>query len=284
MGLEPGTQAPPGIYVEDLVYVYPTDTIKDNNGNSIPLPGSITSTADLILFNAVSDVKILGGNFGGNLGLGWIKNRIQLNSLDVSSGFAFTDMFGGLNLGWHLERADVLASYNIYIPTGKFEPGANDNTGLGIWANEPAPGITPFLDQKKLWHAGANFAVEFNSDKRDTNIHPGTIGTVEGGLGRTFYKKSSGPIPIVMNLGAAGYSQWKFTHDSGSDIPLALRGYKDYVFALGPEFNVFLPGPRLSFVVRYEPEFGAHVRTQGSTVLFSIAWVAKSLVKVPPHT
>jgi hypothetical protein len=178
-----------------------------------------------------------------------------------------------------LKRADITAGYNLYMPTGSFSPNANDNTGLGMWGNEFTIGSTVYLDQKRMWNAAATFALEFNTDKKGTNIHVGDLGTVEGGLARTFYKKVSGPIPMVMNLGVAGYSQFKVTGDSGSDIPALLQGLKDRVFALGPEFNMFIPGPRLSLLARYEPEFGARNRTQGQTIVFSIVWVAKSLAK-----
>jgi len=266
----------------NLVYVYPTSTVKDDSGNNIALPGSLTTTADIILVNAVSSFKIFGANLGGSIAFPFIEDRIQANALDVNTGFAYTDMFGGASLGWKLKRADVTAGYNIYIPTGKFNQGATDNTGLGMWGNEFTIGSTVYLDQKRLWNAAATFSLEFNTNKHGTNIDVGDVGTVEGGLGRTFYKKTKGPIPIIMNLGAAGYAQWKVSGDSGSDIPPALQGFKDHVFALGPEFNIFLPAPRLTFLVRYEPEFGAHVRTQGHTLVFSIAWVAKSLVKHQP--
>jgi hypothetical protein len=279
IGLESGSQAPPGLYVGDLVYVYPTSTIKDNNGRDINLPGSLTSTADIILVNVVTNYKLFGGKVGGSIAFPFIKNRIQLNSFDVHTHFAYTDTFAGVSLGWGLKRADITAGYNLYMPTGKFSPGANDNTGLGIWGNEFTIGSTVHLDQKRTWNAAATFALEFNTDKKDTNIHVGDLGTIEGGLARAFYKKVSGPIPIVMNLGVAGYAQFKVTGDSGSDIPPALRGLKDRVFALGPEFNMFIPGPRLSLLARYEPEFGARNRTQGQTIVFSIVWVAKSLVK-----
>jgi len=151
-----------------------------------------------------------------------------------------------------------------------------------MWGNEFTIGSTVHLDQKKLWSAAANFGFEVHSDKKGTNIHVGDLGTIEGGLGRTFYKKAKGPIPIIMNVGAAGYAQFKITGDSGSDIPPALRGFKDRVFALGPEFNIFIPGPRLTLLARYEPEFGARVHTQGQTVVFSVIWGAKSLVKAHP--
>jgi hypothetical protein len=282
LGLENGTQPPPGLYLGSLAWVYPTDTVKDNNGNSIKLPGSLTSTAEIILVNLVTNYKLFGANIGASAGFPFIKNRIQTDSLDLSTSFAYTDMFLGVNLGWHFKRADVMAGYNLYIPTGTFSPGGNDNTGLGMWGNEFTIGSTVYLDQKKLWNAAGTFALEFNTDKSGTNIQVGDLGTVSWGLGRTFYKKVSGPIPLIMNLGAAGYAQFKVTGDSGSDIPPALRGFKDRVFALGPEFNIYIPKPRLTFLVRYEPEFGARVRTQGQTVVASFAWVAKSLVKQQP--
>jgi hypothetical protein len=268
--------------VGDLVYVYPTSTIKDNNGNSINLPGSLTSTADAILMTVVTNYKIFGANIGASIGFPWIKNRIQLDALNFSTSYAYTDMFGGFALGWHFKRADVTTGYNLYMPTGRFAPNASNNTGLGMWGNEFTLGSTVYLDQKRLWNAAANFALEFNTDKSGTNIHPGNLGTVEGGVGRTFYKKVSGPVPLVMNLGAAYYAQFKVTSDSGSDIPPPLQGFKDRVFAVGPEFNIYIPGPRLTLLARYEPEFAARVHTQGQTFVFSIIWVAHSWVKNNP--
>jgi hypothetical protein len=282
IGLEAGTQAPPGLYLANVVWVYPTSTVKDNAGNAVTLPGSLTSTADIILVNVVTNYKLFGANIGGSGAFPFIKNRIQFNSLDVSTGFAYTDMFVNASLGWALKRVDILAGYNLYIPTGRFSSSGTNNTGLGIWGNEFTIGSTVYLDQKKTWNAAANFALEFHTDKKGTNINVGDLGTVEGGLGKTFYKKVSGPIPMIMNVGVAGYAQFKVTGDSGSDIPPLLQGLKDRVFALGPEFNIYVPKPRLTFLVRYEPEFAARNRTQGQTIVFSIAWVAKSLVRHQP--
>jgi len=281
LGLQAGTQAPPGLYLANVVWVYPTSTIKDNSGNAIHLPGSLTSTAEIVLVNVVTNYKLFGANIGASAGFPFIKNRIQLDSLDVNTGFAYTDMFLGASLGWHLKRADITAGYNLYIPTGRFSQGGNDNTGLGQLGNEFTIGTTVYLDPKRLWRAAGNFGLEFHTDKSGTNINVGDLGTIQGGVGRTFYKKVSGPVPMIMNVGVAGYAQFKVTGDSGSDIPPALRGFEDRVFALGPEFNIYIPKPRLTFLVRYEPEFAARVRTQGQTVVFTIGWVVKSFEKPP---
>jgi hypothetical protein len=281
-GLESGTQAPPGLYVGDLVWVYPTGTIKDNNGDKINGSGSLTSALDVVLGSVVTNYKVFGANVGAQVAIPFIRNEIQLNSLDVSSSLAFSDMIiSPIVLGWHLKKADVTAGYNVYLPTGKFSTTGIGNTGLGMYGNELTLGSTVHLDKTHTWNAAATFGLEFHTSKKDENITVGDIGTVEGGLSKTFYKKVGGPIPMITNVGLAGYSQFKITGDSGSDIPLLIRGYKDRVFALGPEVNTYIPKPRLTILVRYEPEFGARNRAQGQTILFSIAWVAKSLMKHP---
>ena len=195
LGLESGTQAPPGLYVGNVVWVYPTSTIKDNSGHEINLPGSLTSTAAIVLVNVVTNYKLFGANVGGSVAFPFIKNRIQLNSLDVNTGFAYTDMFVGATLGWHLKRADITAGYNLYIPTGRFSQGGTDNTGLGIWGNEFTIGSTVYLDQKRTWTAAANFGLEFHTDKSGTNINVGDLGTVEGGFWQDLLQESQWPHP-----------------------------------------------------------------------------------------
>jgi len=283
LGLHSGTQAPPGLYVGNVAWVYPTDTIKDNNGNTVGRQrGQLTSTADVILIDLVTNYKVFGAEVGFQAAVPFIKNRLEFNSLDVSTSFAFTDMFiSPIVLGWHRKRADIMAGYNLYIPTGRFSAGGNNNTGLGMWGNEFFVGPTIYLDQKKLWSVAGTFALEFHTNKKGTNINVGDMATIQGGVGRTFYRMVGGPIPEIFNVGAAYYAQFKVTGDSGSDIPPALRGFRDRVFGLGPEFNVFFPAPRITLLVRYEPEFGARFRSQGQTVVFELVWVAKSLIKAP---
>jgi len=56
-----------------------------------------------------------------------------------------------------------------------------------MWGNEFSPGSTVYLEQKKLWNRAATFFFEFNRSKSGTDIRLVNLGTVEGGLGRTFY-------------------------------------------------------------------------------------------------
>ena len=90
------------------------------------------------------------------------------------AGFGDT-YFQPLNLGWKFGRADVIAGFAIYAPTGRYTANnANgDNTGLGMWGFEPSIGTTVHLNEAKTWNASALASFEFHTDKRDTIQHGG---------------------------------------------------------------------------------------------------------------
>jgi hypothetical protein len=102
------------------------------------------------------------------------------------------------------------------------------------------------------------------------------------GVGRTFVKPVAGkPIPMIANLSVAYYAQFKATEDSGADIRPRLRGLKDHVFGIGPDFNILIPHIGATFGVRYMPEFGARNTTQGQTIFVSLTFIVKPF---PPPT
>src|SRR5262249_5526305 len=147
-------------------------------------------------------------------------------------------------------------------------------------------GTTLQLDNKHAWTTAHLATYEIHSHKKDSDIKAGDILTLEGGTGKAFYKKVEGtPIPQITNFGLVYYAQFKVSADTGSG-PLAdrlLAGRKDRVFGVGLEGNVFLPKPRLLMGLRVVPEFGARNRTQGVTILLTLGYEAKSLVRMPPH-
>src|SRR5262245_28374394 len=54
-----------------------------------------------------------------------------------------------INLRWRKPRADFMIAYGLYLPTGRYQDGADNNTGLGMWAQEVLLGTTVFLNQTK---------------------------------------------------------------------------------------------------------------------------------------
>lgn len=283
VGLQVGTQPPPGIYVGYLLWVYPTDTIKDQNGDRIGEGvGGLTSSLNGAVVSWVTNYTLIGGRVGGTVVLPFIRNRIERNALNIDTGIAYTDtIVSPFTLGWHKPQTDLVAGYSLYLPTGEFEAGGSNNSGLGMYGQELAFGVTQHFDQRRSWHGAANVAYEWHSQKRDLDLRVGQTMTIEGGFGKTFYTKVNNPIPLITNIGIVGYSQFKVTGDTGEDIPPLLRGLKDRVFALGPEVNVYIPQIKMAIAGRVLPEFGARVRTQGTTISISAAYTLRSLARQP---
>jgi hypothetical protein len=286
-GLQNGTMPPPGITIFLPVYFYTTNDIRNDAGNSIGGQPRITASFIGPGVAWVTNVKILGANLGGSAApIAFIKSRIEANSLDVPGSFAFTDIFvQPIQLGWETARADFVAGYGLFMPTGKWNLGGSDNAGLGMWSNLFQAGTTLHLDNEHKWTFSTLAGYEIHSHKKDTDLKVGDILTLEGGLGRTFVKiemAGKTPVPsLITNVGIVYYGQFKVTGDQGGALTPLLAGNKDRVFGAGVEGNVILPKSKLVFGLRVEPEFGARNRTQGWTFLFTAAYALKSFEKRP---
>ena len=72
-----------------------------------------------------------------------------------------------ITLGWHLKQADIMASFGVYFPLGRYDADAIDNTGLGMWTYEFGAGTTVYFDEAKNWHLAATGYLEFHSGNKD---------------------------------------------------------------------------------------------------------------------
>src|SRR5262249_30075327 len=148
----------------------------------------------------VTNAKVLGANYGFQVvPVDAMKSRIEAASLDVPGAFAFSDLtVAPLWLGWHKTRADVVAGWSVFLPTGKWEAGGTDNAGLGMWSHDLQLGTTVHLDDRHAWTTSVLGTYEIHSHKKDSDIKAGEILTIEGGTGKAFYKKVSGtPLPQI---------------------------------------------------------------------------------------
>ena len=286
-GLQNGTQAPPGISVALPVYLYTTDDIRNADGRSLGIRPRITSTFTAPVLGWVTNVEVFGGTLGGYLvPIAFIKSRIEADSLDVPGSFAFTDIeVQPVQLGWHTSRVDVLTGYSLFIPSGRWELGGDDNSGLGMWSNLLQLGATLHLDDRHAWTFSALGSYEIHSHKKDTDIRVGDILTVEGGLGKSLYRMSAAggtPVPtLITNVGVVYYGQFKVTGDQAGALTPVLGRSKDRVFGAGVEANVVFPKTGFVLGLRAAPELGAQTRTQGWSFLFTAAYELKSLVTAP---
>lgn len=272
VGLQAGTQPPPGIYLNNLNYFYGADEIKGRNGNRLGLQGDINLYLNATAFVWVPKKKVLGGNYSFSAAVPFMNNNPDLPRLNVDENhFGLSDIYiQPLGLGWHKPQADFNVGYAIVLPTGKFTQGADDNTGLGMVGHEFTAGVTGYLNKKREWHASTAAAFDIHHNKRTADIRVGEMLTLEGGVGRSW--KQGG-----INAGAVYFAQWKLTSDSGSDLSRVLQlagveNFKNRSFGVGPEFNMVIPKIEGQLMFRYLKEFGNRVSTQGQTFVVSLTF------------
>ncbi|MFZ1035351.1 MAG: transporter, partial [Candidatus Acidiferrales bacterium] len=155
-GLNAGVLPDPGFTYANLTINYSADTLKNANGNSVPLTGSYGIWAIENVFFYVPKFKFLGAKLAfmvvvtpanGSLTLGAINfPNVSLNG--GGEGIADT-WVQPATLGWNLKRADVYAGYAFMAPTGRYTPGASDNIGSGYWGDHFVTGTTVYLTKNK---------------------------------------------------------------------------------------------------------------------------------------
>jgi hypothetical protein len=279
VGLKAGSSPPPGGYVVlPILYAYHTDTVKDRNGDKLPIDASITSAFFGAGYSHVTTKKILGGLYGFTVlfPVG-ANNRIQGTEIDANPGAGITDSaLTPISIGWHHPRVDTLAAFNIFIPTGRYTDGASNNTGMGMWGYEPVVATTVYLDAAKKYHASTELTFDFQSKKEDSENKVGNQLNLEGGVGGDFMKGG-------LTVGLAYYAAFKTTDDEIAGLPGILIRGKNKSVALGPEASLALAaGGKLRgfLTVRYFWETYARTSTQGNAFLIQATFLTKP-IKLP---
>lgn len=277
-GLKSGSQAPPGAYVAVPLYFYTADEIKNRDGNQVRR-GSLDATLFGVALNVVTTKTIAGATYGFLVVLPWANNRVQgVNDFDSNPGAGPTDMFlQPINLGWRTPRADFMLAYGLYVPTGRYEDGADNNTGLGMWAQEVLLGTTVFLNSRKTVHAATTATLDFQSEKKDSRTKVGNILNLEGGVGADFL--SGG-----LTAGLAYYATYKLSDDrfDSQAANLLIRG-KNQVWGLGPEVTLAIARGKTVYgfaTVRYQWELAGRTTTEGAAWNLSFVFPLKP-IRIP---
>jgi hypothetical protein len=274
-GMMAGTQAPPGVYAGMFGAIDWTDQIRGPNGNSVQGP-KLTQELFGPLVMWVSCFKILGGNYGAVVGVPFANFRLDFPRLDnagASTGLALSQLYvSPLQIGWHSDKkmpifgggTDVLFAYTFYAPTGRYTPGALNNTSLGMWCNEISLRATGFVDKEKNWSAAGALFYDINSKKQDVDWKQGNAINYMWGVGRNFGEKKS---LFSGWLGVAGYAQWQVSSTTGTDVPPILQNNKTTIYGVGPELTA-LEG---ALTVRYFWQYGGKTTTQGQGLYVQFA-------------
>jgi hypothetical protein len=263
-GMKSGSQPAPGVYfIVPLYYRSDYSSLRDQNGNK--RPGDTNLSVDLLapVVAATTKVKILGATYGAQLVPIFMNQRLSVaeDRRERENAFGFADLYvQPINLGWRTKRADFLAAYGFFAPTG------SGTRTLDMWAHELVAGTTIYFDDGKSWHAAGTMFYDINQRKQSEDIKVGNYLTIEGGVGRSFLKGAA-------NAGLAYVLQWKVTDDKGSGVNPRFAGHRNKAYGLGPELNMpfFAKGTLVGLIgFRYTFEAGNSTNFQGNNLVFSV--------------
>ncbi len=273
VGLRAGAQAPPGIYIADRLLTYSADEAIDRNGKRLDVGLNSQATAGALGVKAVFLLPVLGTHLGVAAAI-----PVARVHVDTQRPLASIDRFGlgdlflqPVQLGWRVPHLDVVTSYSIYVPTGRYEPRGGSGIGRGYVTHQFSVGSAVYLDRARNVHVSALASYDANQRKRGIDITRGDSIQVQGGAGVRFLR--------LFEVGVVGYALSQVTDDTGADLPRVLRGARDRVVGVGGEAGVLIPWIRGQLSVRYARDVFARSRPMGSIFVLGF-----TVALLPPRT
>lgn len=258
-GVQGASLPPQGVYLRWYNLYYDTDTTKDAQGKAQNVGMQIGAFATVPRLIWVTPQKLLGGDvvFAGLVPITYQDVRVNASNVHQHAAHLGDVDITSL-LAWHGKHYDLAAGVDWILPTGAWNADSSVKPGGDEYTIMPDLGGTYYFDAKHKWNAGALARFEYHTNKRHQDIHMGDDLHIEWGAARDLNKPG-------MKLGAAGYTQWKVTDDSGKDVTWTPTAH-DRVFAAGPELDMPLPRTPYQMQMRGEIEFGARSRTAGEVL------------------
>ncbi len=242
---------PPGIYGMVFGQHYWTDELKDNAGNTVPLPGfKVRASAIAPRFVWVTKEQIAGASLGMHAILPLVTLDVKVPGASQSKT-GIGDMVFGPVLGWHhSERLHTVLGLDMFAPTGSYNKTDLANIGRNYWAFQPLFGIS-YIDPAGL-NADAKIMYTFNTRNKDTDYRSGQEFIVDYALG---WGLGNGWV-----LGAGGYLYQQTTDDKQGGATVAHN--KGRAFAIGPSVK-YDSGKGWFVTLKYQQELGVRNRAEG---------------------
>ena len=277
----------PGFYYAQYHVFYNTDSYRDRNGNSVSSitigDQTLTVEADVNVFALVptfiwvSEEKLLGANYGLFISPTLTNTSLQASlSTETRFGRSIDDSQFGLGdlymrplwLGWNSTNYALSAGYGFYLPVGKYDDGADDNTGLGFWTHEFQASGTWFPWEHQGTAVMLAGTYEIHHNKEGADITPGDRFSMDWGFSQ--YLPLTKDQNLLAELGFIGYNQWQVAEDSGSDVHDVLK-VKDQLHGVGTQLGLAYVPWNASLTFRYMNEYNAEARFEGDLITVTFA-------------
>lgn len=260
-----GMLTPPAktFVLENGTLYYNTQDFVDGDGNARQI-NTVNALANRTIIGYVTGLKILGGDYFPAVIVPFA--NVAMRPVPGSEKeFQPGDLIlQPVALGWHHGTLHSQFAYNLWLPTGRFNVGASNNVGKGLYSHLFTGGVTWLQDASTPWAATLMLRYDILGKQRDTDIEPGDVLIVEVGAGKE--------VVTGFDLGVSGYYMAQTTKEKGSPQGTDTSLYR--AVSLGPEVN-WRPASLSGFQVALRSyfEFEARNSSKGVFTVFSIAYL-----------
>jgi hypothetical protein len=245
---------PPGFYGMVFGQHYRADEVKDNNGNTLPIPGfKVSATAVVPRLIWITGQQIAGASLGFHA-------ILPVVSLDVTVPGAHQrktgigDMVFGPVLGWHHSpQLHSVLALDFFAPTGHYSRTDLANIGRNYWAVHAIAGVSQ-IDPSGL-NADAKVMYALNTKNKDTDYRSGDEFIVDYDAG---WGLGNGWV-----VGVGGYLYQQVTNDKQAGTTVVDN--KGRAFAIGPSIK-YDSGKGWFLTLKYQTETGVRNRAAGNAL------------------
>ncbi|MDC7705542.1 SphA family protein [Vogesella indigofera] len=246
-----GALPPPGFYVLGYASSYRADTLRDNNGDKLPVDFKLQVNAVAPRFIWVSDLPLAGGQ----LAMHAITPLVELDAT-VNGQSQRKRELGDIVLGggaaYHVsDKLHYYAGLDINAPTGQFDKNDLVNVGRNYWNVEPLLAVS--YVQPSGINADVKLMYDYNWKNKDTDYRSGQEVHADYALGWGF---GNGWV-----AGVGGYAYRQVTDDTGPNV--AAHGNRGKAFAIGPSIK-YDNGKGYFVTAKWQRESGVANRARGS--------------------
>jgi hypothetical protein len=250
-------------YGNQLLF-YARNSVKGNNGETLPIGGLNTVAMDMNSFIWVSTKIVWGAHYSATATIPVAKNDLTSDvhgKINGGSGLADSYFLPAI-LGWDADRVAVRAMYGFLAPTGRFNADANDNIGSGYWTHTLSSGQTFQLTKSKTVALSAFEMYELHTTQEGTSIHPGATFDLDYSLMGAVVRRDD----VRVQLGPAGYLARQTTAKTGPNLDPAVSEERYAVNGLGLAAVGAFPKHKANVTLKYFKEFANRATYQGYSV------------------
>ncbi|MEL7560261.1 SphA family protein [Stutzerimonas chloritidismutans] len=220
-----GALPQPGFYGQVFVNRYRADSLRDDDGDKVPVDFELAANVIAPRLVWVTEQKVLGGQLAFHSILPLVDLEVELNSQSQRER-GLGDATFGVAIGHHWsDKLHSIAALDVIAPTGRYDRDDLANLGRNHWAVLPVLAVS-WLDPNGL-NADIKAMYTFNLENPDTDYRSGqelhADYSIGWGLGNGW----------VLGIGGYAYLQTTDDRQNGDTV----ENNKGRAFAIGPSIK-----------------------------------------------